>query len=85
MTEVNEAITKQTQDRLKSFIDRIETVEAELQDHRDAKSEIYAELKGEGFDAKAVRKIISLRKKDKMKREQEEAMVDLYVVAIGGL
>ena len=47
--------------------------------------EVYAEAKGEGFDTKIVRKVVRLRKQDKAKRQEEEALIDLYISAIGGL
>jgi uncharacterized protein (UPF0335 family) len=45
--------------------------------------DVYAELKGTGFDAKAVRTIIRLRKKDAAERQEEEAVLDLYLAALG--
>ena len=47
--------------------------------------EVYAEAKGDGFDAKIIRKVVRLRKIDVAKRQEEEALVDLYISAIGGL
>ena len=47
--------------------------------------EVYAEAKGEGFDVKILRKVIRLIKQDKVKRQEEEALIDLYLSAIGGL
>ncbi|MEM7685837.1 MAG: GapR family DNA-binding domain-containing protein, partial [Pseudomonadota bacterium] len=45
--------------------------------------EVYAEAKGNGFDAKTLRKIVSLRKKPTEEREEEEALLDLYLSALG--
>ena len=47
--------------------------------------EVFAEAKGEGFDVKILRKVIRMRKMDKAKRDEEEALIDLYLSAIGGL
>jgi uncharacterized protein (UPF0335 family) len=47
--------------------------------------EVFAEAKGEGFDVKILRKIVRLRKQDRAKRLEEEALIDLYLSAIGGL
>ena len=47
--------------------------------------EVYAEAKGEGFDTKIIRKVIRLRKADTAKRQEEEALIELYITAIGGL
>jgi len=50
----------------------------------DLKS-VYAEAKGNGFDTKVLRKVVRLRKQDTAKRQEEEALLDLYLSAIGGL
>jgi uncharacterized protein (UPF0335 family) len=50
---------------------------------RDDIKEVFAEAKGTGFDTKAMRTIIRLRKKDQAEREEEEAMLDLYLAALG--
>jgi uncharacterized protein (UPF0335 family) len=45
--------------------------------------EIYAEAKGNGFDTKTIRKVIRLRKQDKAEREEQEALLDVYLAALG--
>lgn len=69
--------------QLRSFIERIERIEGEKKTISDDIKEVYAELKGNGFDAKAVREIIRLRKKEDFERQEEEAMVQLYKNALG--
>jgi len=69
--------------RLKDFIVRIENIEEDLDALKVDRKEIYAELKGEGFDGKVVRKIVRLRKQDRAKRQEEQAILDLYLTAIG--
>ena len=69
--------------QLRSFIERIERLEGEKKTISDDIKEVYAELKGNGFDAKAVREIIRLRKKEDFERQEEEAMVKLYKNALG--
>lgn len=69
--------------QLRSFIERIERLEGEKKTISDDIKEVYAELKGSGFDAKAVREIIRLRKKEDFERQEEEAMVKLYKNALG--
>ena len=69
--------------QLRSFIERIERLEEEKKTISDDIKEVYAELKGSGFDAKAVREIIRLRKKEDHERQEEEAMVQLYKNALG--
>lgn len=69
--------------RLTSFIERIERLEEEKTALMEDIKEIYAEAKGVGFDVKAIRKLIGLRKMDSEKREEMEAILDLYKSAIG--
>lgn len=68
---------------LKQFVERIERLEEEKKAIADDVKEVYAELKGRGYDPKAVRKIVSLRKKDAREREEEDAILDLYKNALG--
>ena len=68
---------------LKAFIERIEKLEEEKRAIADDVKDVYAEAKGTGYDPKIMRKIISLRRQDKHKREEEEEILDLYLSAIG--
>ncbi|MET0606508.1 MAG: DUF2312 domain-containing protein [Beijerinckiaceae bacterium] len=70
-------------DQLKALIERIERLEEEKKALADDIREVYAEAKGNGFDTKAIRKIISLRKKDHAERKEEEAILELYMNALG--
>ena len=70
-------------DELKQFIERIERLEEEKAGLAGDIKEVYAELKGRGFDVKAVRKIVSLRKKDQSERQEEETILELYMQALG--
>ena len=69
--------------QLRSFIERIERLEEEKKTISDDIKEVYAELKGSGFDSKAVREVIRLRKKEDHERQEEEAMIQLYKNALG--
>lgn len=71
--------------RLQSFLDRIERLEEEKSALAEDIKEVYAEAKAVGFDAKVIRKIVSLRKMDHEKRREEEELLDLYKTAIGML
>ncbi len=73
------------QGKLKSLIERIERLEEDRKAVTADLREVYAEAKGEGFDAKIMRKVIKLRGLDSAKRAEEEALIDLYIAAIGGL
>jgi len=75
--------TAQTQ--LKTIIERIERLEEDKAAVSNDLKEVYLEAKGNGFDVKVLRKVIRLRKQDKAKRQEEEALIDLYLSAIGGL
>ncbi|WP_011582679.1 MULTISPECIES: DUF2312 domain-containing protein [Chelativorans] len=69
--------------QLRAFIERIERLEEEKQTISDDIKDVYAEMKGNGFDVKAVRAIVRLRKKDQAERQEEEAILDLYKAALG--
>ncbi len=72
-----------TAGQLRSLIERIERLEEERKAIADDIKEVYAEAKGTGFDTKAIRTIIRLRKKDQAERQEEEAMLHLYMDALG--
>ena len=69
--------------QLRALIERIERLEEEKKTIADDIKDIYAEAKGNGFDTKAIRTIIRLRKKDQAEREEEETILDLYKAALG--
>ena len=75
----------EAQGRLKTIIERIERLEEDKAGVAGDLKEVYAEAKGEGFETKIIRKIVRLRKQDKLKRAEEEELLDLYINAIGGL
>jgi uncharacterized protein (UPF0335 family) len=77
-----DAKTTFAQGQLKSIVERIERLEEEKKAIAGDIKEVYAEAKGNGFDIKILRKVISLRKKDANEREEEEAMLDLYLSAL---
>jgi uncharacterized protein (UPF0335 family) len=70
-------------DQLRLFIERIENIEVEIDAKKTDRKEVYSELKGEGFDAKAVRAIVRLRKKEAHIRQEEDMILDTYRNAIG--
>lgn len=71
--------------QLKALVDRIERLEEEKKTLSGDIKEVYTEAKSNGFDTKVLRKVISLRKKDAAEREEEEAILDLYMQALGPL
>ena len=70
-------------DQLKSIVQRIERLEGEKKTISDDIKEVYAEAKANGFDAKVLRKVIAIRKRDLRERREEEAIMDLYLQAVG--
>ena len=72
-------------DQLKSIILRIEKLEEEKAAISDDIKDVFAEAKGNGFDVKALRQILKLRKMDAQEREEEETILDTYLRALGML
>ena len=70
-------------EELKQFIERIERLEEEKKALADDIKDVFAELKGRGFDTKAVRQILRIRKQDRSERQEEEAILELYMSALG--
>jgi uncharacterized protein (UPF0335 family) len=69
--------------QLRAIVERIERLEEEKKTIAADIKEVYAEAKGNGFDTKILRKVISLRKKDVAERQEEESMIDVYLAALG--
>ena len=69
--------------QLRAFIERVERLAEEKQTIADDIKEVFAEAKGTGFDTKAMRTLVQLRKKDQAKRQAEESVLDLYTAALG--
>ncbi|MFS8036442.1 DUF2312 domain-containing protein [Xanthobacter sp. AM11] len=70
-------------EQLKSFIERIERLEEEKKAIADDIKDVFAEAKANGFDVKALRAILKIRKEDVDERKEHEAIVDLYLQALG--
>lgn len=68
---------------LRAFIERIEKLEEEKRAIAEDIKEVYGEAKGNGFDVKVIRKIVSIRRQDRDKRREEEEILDLYLAALG--
>ncbi|MCX5571462.1 DUF2312 domain-containing protein [Kaistia nematophila] len=69
--------------QLRSIVERIERLEDEKKAIADDIRDVYGEAKCNGYDTKALRKIVALRKKDASEREEEEAILELYKNALG--
>jgi uncharacterized protein (UPF0335 family) len=72
-------------DQLKSIIERIEHLEEEKKAIAEDIKEVYAEAKANGFDVKTLRQVVRLRKQDSAERQEAEALLDLYMQALGML
>ena len=68
---------------LRQIIERIERLEAEKRDAMEAQKEVYAEAKGRGYDSAIIRKIVAMRKKDAADISEEQAMLEMYMQALG--
>ncbi|GJL93509.1 DUF2312 domain-containing protein [Hyphococcus sp.] len=78
-----EGATTVAADRLRSFIERVERLEEDKAAIMNDIKEVFAEAKGEGYDVKTLRQVIRLRKMDRADRQEMEAMLELYLAALG--
>jgi uncharacterized protein (UPF0335 family) len=69
-------------DQLRTIVERIEQVDEEIKELNEAKREIYAEAKSNGFDVKIVRQVIRVRKEDEKTRDEADMLLDTYLQAI---
>ena len=78
-----DAKTNFAQGQLRSFIERIERLEEEKKAIAADIKEVYAEAKGEGYETKILRQVVRLRKMDRADRQEQEALLELYLSALG--
>lgn len=72
-------------EELRQIVERIESLEEDKKAIAEDIKEFYAEAKGKGYDTKVLRKVIALRKRPKDERDEEEAILELYLNALGML
>ncbi len=82
-TEVADKVFRVTANELRSFVERVERLNAEKQDIADLQKEVFAEAKGRGYDTKCIRKLVAERKRDKDDIAEEQAVMEMYREAIG--
>ena len=70
-------------DEVLQYISRIERLEEDKKNVAEDIKSVYTELKGNGYDAKIIRKLVSIRRKTKEERQEEETLLELYMNAIG--
>lgn len=80
-----DVLTATAQGRLRTIIERVERLEEDRAAVMEDIKEVFAEAKGDGYCVKTVRKVIRIRKQDRAKRQEEEAVLDLYLTATGDL
>ncbi|MDF1670516.1 MAG: DUF2312 domain-containing protein [Roseovarius sp.] len=78
-----DATYRVTADELRQFVERFERLEAEKKDIAEQQKEVMAEAKSRGYDTKVLRKVVSLRKRDKDDIAEEEAVLEMYKEALG--
>ncbi|ARB05729.1 hypothetical protein [Synechococcus virus S-ESS1] len=78
-----DAAYRVTSQELRAFIERYERLQAEKQDIMEAQNEVMAEAKGRGYDTKVIKKVIAMRKRNKDDLEEEEAVLQMYLEALG--
>ena len=79
-SETSAAISK---GQLKAFIERIETLETEKKETADDIKLVYQEARGQGYDVKALRTIVKMRKQDADERAEQAAILETYMAALG--
>jgi uncharacterized protein (UPF0335 family) len=80
-----EAVHRFAKDQLKAFVERVERLEEEKKAIADDVRDVYAEAKANGFDVKALRAVVRLRKQDVDERKEQEAILETYLHALGML
>lgn len=84
VTDESDAIGAAAREQLKAFIARIERLEEDKANVMADIKEVYAEAKSSGYDTKILRKVIALRKIDRLERLETEALLELYLGAVEG-
>jgi uncharacterized protein (UPF0335 family) len=79
----SEPVAQYSKDQLRSIIERIENLDGQINDLRTDQKDIYSEAKGNGYDVKALRTIVRMRKQDSGERAEQEAILETYMHALG--
>lgn len=69
-------------DRIRSYVERVEHLEAEIQELMELKKQVFAVAKGDGLDVKILKEVIKLRKQDKDDRDEHDTLLDVYMRAM---
>lgn len=76
-------LTDAAREKLRLTVERIERLEEEKKEVADQIKDVYAEAKAMGYDTKALRQVVRLRKQDRQEREEAEAVLETYLIALG--
>lgn len=76
-------LTHAAREKLRLTVERIERLEEEKKEVADQIKDVYAEAKAMGYDTKALRQVVRLRKQDRQEREEQEAVLETYLIALG--
>jgi uncharacterized protein (UPF0335 family) len=82
---MSDNLSETARDKLRLTIERIERLEEEKKEVAEQIKEVYGEAKALGYDTKALRRVIQLRKQDRQERQEQEAILEVYLDAIGEL
>ncbi|WP_300377220.1 GapR family DNA-binding domain-containing protein [Henriciella sp.] len=83
MDELEGKLTDAAREKLRMTVERVERLEEEKKEVADQIKDVYAEAKAMGYDTKALRQVVRLRKQDRQEREEQEAVLETYLVALG--
>ncbi|MGB3626033.1 MAG: GapR family DNA-binding domain-containing protein [Henriciella sp.] len=76
-------LTEAAKEKLRLTIERIERLEEEKKEVADQIKDVFAEAKSMGYDVKALRQVVRIRKQDRQEREEAEAVLETYLIALG--
>ncbi|WP_018148670.1 DUF2312 domain-containing protein [Henriciella marina] len=76
-------LTDAAREKLRLTVERIERLDEEKKEVADQIKDVYAEAKAMGYDTKALRQVVRLRKQDRQEREEQEAILETYLIALG--
>ena len=86
MTEqMSDNLSETARDKLRLTVERIERLEEEKKEIAEQIKEVYGEAKALGYDTKALRTVVKLRKQDRQERQEQEAILEVYLDALGEL
>lgn len=83
--EMSDNLSETARDKLRLTVERIERLEEEKREVSEQIKEVYGEAKALGYDTKALRTVVKLRKQDRQERQEQEAILEVYLDALGEL